>query len=258
MRELIEEAQSVIKQSAEASDKPLIVQFSGGKDSMTLVSLVREVTDNFVCSYMKSGIEFPEAVDFAKQTINKLGLDLIISTPEDHRGSFFERLPLFGWPTVRSIWCNRDLKVRPQKKVLNRLFGKGKFYKMVGVRKSESARRRKMHSKGNFFAEDYQVGTDILAYPILNWTTDDVINYLKEKKLPTSSLYKKYGISGCYWCPFYQASIYRRILKDHPNLYDPFIDWEEKLGPSVNGYIYLRDLKNEIIILERRLNEGQN
>ena len=244
--QLIEEAQSVIRQAVKATDKPLIIQFSGGKDSMTLVSLVREVTDNFVCSFMQSGIEFPEAIDFAKKATKELGLDLIISTPEEHLGGFFERLPLFGWPTIHSLWCNRDLKIRPQKKVLNRLFGKGKFYKIIGIRKSESSRRRKMHKTGAFFAEDYQVGTDILTYPILNWATDDVIYYLKEKKLPTSSLYKKYGVSGCYWCPFYQARIYRRILQDHPNLYDPFINWEEELGPSVNGFIYLRDLKREM------------
>jgi len=245
LAERLEESRQVIQEVVGKSEKPLIIQFSGGKDSMAMVGLVREVTDNFICSYMKTGIEFPEAITFAKDTARKLNFDLLISTPEDHLGSFFERLPNFGWPTIHSTWCNRDLKVRPQKKRLVKEYGKGNYYKIVGVRRYESTRRRKMHSAGNFFANDYQVGGDTLVYPLLNWTSDDVKNYLKASGLPTSGLYKDYGVSGCYWCPFYQASIYLRILKDYPNLYDQFIEWEEKLGPSVNGHKYLRDLKKE-------------
>ena len=30
-----------------------------------------------------------------------------------------------------------------------------------------------------------------------------------------------------------------------------FIKWEEELGPSVTGYIYLRDLKEEILKCKR-------
>lgn len=65
--------------------------------------------------------------------------------------------------------------------------------------------------------------------------------------LSKRSLYRRYGVSGCYWCPFYQPDIYRRVLRDQPNIYDPFIECEGKYGASVSGYIYLRDLKAEIL-----------
>jgi len=243
----LSESRRVIRDVIEHTKKPLIVQFSGGKDSMAMVGLVRELTDNFIGCYMQTDIDFPEAVSFAKESAKRLGFELLISTPADHLGGFFERLPLFGWPTIHSLWCNRDLKVRPQRKRLIKEYGKGIYYKLVGVRRYESTRRRKMHEAGSFYAEDYQTGGDILVYPLLNWTSADVKNYLKVAGLSTSSLYKKYGVSGCYWCPFYQASIYRKVLADLPNLYDKFIEWEEELGASVNGYIYLRDLKEEIV-----------
>jgi phosphoadenosine phosphosulfate reductase len=244
---LVNEAEGVIRESLAGTDKPLAVQFSGGKDSMAMIGLVRNITDRFFPAFMKSGIEFPEAVDFAEETARSLGYKLLISSPEDHLGGFFERLPLFGWPTIHSLWCNRDLKVRPQKKVLINQFGPGRFYKLVGIRKDESSRRRRMHKAGRFFAEDYQVGTDMLAYPLMNWESRHVLEYLESQGLPTSSLYDKYGVSGCYWCPFYQEEIYRAVLRDHPNLYDRFIEYEKPLGPSVNGYIFLGDIKKSVL-----------
>lgn len=214
---------------------------------MAMVGLVKEVTDNFVCSFMATDIDFPEAVAFAKSSADELGVTLLISKPTDHLGGFFERLAKFRrWPMVHTTWCNRDLKIRPQKKMLTRELGKGKLYKLVGVRRYESARRRGIYEYGGFIRPDNQVGGDSNVYPILHWTDDDVLNYLARVGMPISGLYKKYGVSGCYWCPFYQVEIYLRILSDNPNLYDEFIKWEEELGPSVIGNIYLRDLKAQL------------
>jgi phosphoadenosine phosphosulfate reductase len=247
LRHLIKEAEMVIKESLRKTDKPLAVQFSGGRDSMAMLSLVRDLTDNFFPAYMDTGIEFPESLQFARTTAEQLGFRLLVSTPDDHLGGFFERLPHFGWPTIHSLWCNRDLKVRPQKKILDREFGRGTFYKMVGVRKFESSRRLRMHREGRFFARDYQVGVDVLAYPMLNWEDHHVLEYLEAKRLPTSSLYNRYGVSGCYWCPFYQADIYRSILRDQPALFDRFIEAERIHGPSVNNYTYLGEIKKAVL-----------
>ena len=68
------------------------------------------------------------------------------------------------------------------------------------------------------------------------------------KGLPTSGLYKEFGVTGCSWCPFYQPDIYRRILKRMPNLYDRIIELENELNlPSVSGYYFMRDLKEEVL-----------
>lgn len=245
--QMISNGKAVIRDAVARSDKPLVIQFSGGKDSMAMAGLVREVTDNYVLSFMRTDIEFNEAVEFARQSATLLGRELIISNPAEHLGGFFERLAKFRrFPTVRAQWCNRDLKVRPQQKMLRRLYGKGVFYKLVGVRRYESIRRRHLYSRGVYIRADNQVSGDQNVYPILDWTNQDILNYLHLEGLPTSSLYKKYGVSGCYWCPFYQESIYMKILADYPNLYDEFIKWENILDkPSVNGELYIRDIKNK-------------
>lgn len=243
----IEQSHSVIKQIAALSNKPLVIQFSGGRDSMALVGLVKDVTSDFICSFMQTGIDFPQAVDFAKHSARVLDVPLLISTPSYHLGDFFERLARFKtFPTIHSTWCNRDLKIRPQQKMLQKALGK--IYKLIGVRRFESIRRRTIYERDGFIRPDNQVGGADNVYPLLNWTDADVSNYLNIKGLPTSSLYKQYGVSGCYWCPFYQVQIYERILTSEPDLYDEIIKWEGILdSPSVIGNVFLKDLKQKIL-----------
>jgi len=256
----IRNSERIIMGCIEKVDKlPLIINFSGGKDSQCVLALVRELTDNFVCFYMSSGIEFPEAIDFVRKTCRELGVKLIISYPSDYKGDFFQRLAHFhdlgrgtGFPWTRATWCSRDLKLRPQRNVLRRLYGRNMMFKLVAVRRHESKRREKIYKSNICIVRDPEQKEAYMVYPILDWTDDDVKVYLKQKSIivPPNPLYEKYGVSGCYWCPFYQASIYRKILRCHPNLYDRWIEWERRLGkPCVNGQIFMSDLKREIVEL---------
>jgi 3'-phosphoadenosine 5'-phosphosulfate sulfotransferase (PAPS reductase)/FAD synthetase len=194
---------------------------------------------------MVSGIEFQECIDFVVDVCRKFGWKLMFSHPEIYKGTFFDRLERFQyWPTIRKLWCQRDLKVRPQHLTLVRDFGEGSYYKLNGVRRHESTRRKFLYDNDVFIRRDTNCGgVDYEVFPILRWSDQDIINYLRIAGLPTSGLYKRFVVSGCYWCPWYQADIYYGIAKELPNLYDPMIAWESKIGPSVNGHIYLRDIK---------------
>jgi len=198
---------------------------------------------------MVSGIDFQESVEFATSMGRELGVTMLFSHPSAHKGGFFERLAYFRrWPTVQSTWCSRDLKIRPQVKTLQQNFGRGTLYKLNGVRRWESGRRRVLYPSSRLISPDPEHKGSFQVQPLLNWTGADVENYLKMKGLPSSGLYKRYGVSGCFYCPFYQTSIYRGVLRSLPNIYDEFIEWEGKLqAPSVIGEIYLRDLKAEVL-----------
>jgi len=227
----------VIKKAVRETKKPLIINFSGGKDSIALLHLVKKITDNFICFYCDSGIEFPGTLEAIKKTAKSLELDLLISNPEDHKRNF---------PNFQTAWCSRDLKWRPQKKVLEKEFEKGVFYKLNAVRKNESSRRNKIYKGNDFFKPDYDTNNDIMVFPLLNWNTSFRDRFIEknEIKIPTKNYYKKYGVSSCYWCRFYQAYIYIKVLKDFPNLYNDFIKWEKILNkPSVAKNIWLSNLK---------------
>lgn len=247
----IREAESVVSKAIlRTGDTPIVINFSGGKDSLTLLDLVRKQTDNFICVYAQSGIEFPEAIDFAKKTCADMGHELLISTPQMYKGSFFERLAQFKkFPTIRETWCSRDLKFRAEGKMLKNLYGKHSFYKLNGVRRFESARRNSMHistKRLGFIKPDFDISNDFMVFPILNWTNENVKDYLRENqvRIPKNPLYDKYKVSGCYYCPFYQPSIYKQILCHCPNIYDEIIKWEIKLNqPAGSGFHWLRDIK---------------
>lgn len=248
----IKESIRVIKKSAkESKNLPIIVNFSGGKDSLLLLDLVKSAKVDFICFYCATGLEIPGVLEKVKKTANDYDLDLYCSTPFDHKGTFFQRLKQFRYfPLIKSTWCSRDLKWRPQKKALTKIFGKNKFYKLNAVRKYESSRRKAIYDGKAFFWKDWEVSNDIMVFPVILWTTWERDYYLKKRnvEISTNQLYKEFKVSGCAWCPFYQTSIYRRILRKFPNLYDRIIKWEIKLNkPSINGKKWLRDLKDELI-----------
>jgi len=252
----IAESRKVVSEIAAESEKPLVIQFSGGRDSMAMVGIVREVTDHFVCAYMLSGLEFDGELEFVSATCETYGLPLVVSYPSMHKGDFFERMEQFrvfpglgSWGNGASgsrTWCNRDLKIRPQVKMLKRVFGGGTFYRLEGIRRFESRRRQAIYKE---YSEhpvrpDSEHRGSFEVFPLINWTDADVISYLEYAGFPTQSRYKRYGVTGCAWCPFYEAAIYERVLADNPRLYDRFIEWEEKLDrPCVLGNVWMRDLK---------------
>lgn len=254
-----ESVEIIRKAMTKASLTPLILNFSGGKDSHVLLDLVQRMTDNFYCFYMESGIEFKESVAFAKEACAKYGRPLLTSCPSDYvtekypKNGFFERLSALGYfPRPGMTWCSIYLKIRPQVRKLRKLFGRRTFFKLNGVRRAESSRRMQIYretSKKGYITKDSEDSKSFMVFPILNWTDSDIKQYIERKTLviPPNPLYQRFGVSGCAWCAFYGPKIYERIIRQEPNLYDKFIQWEEKLNrPSVLGNHWLRDIKQRV------------
>ena len=252
----INKSTSIIKKATEKTSQPLIVNFSGGKDSYALLDLVQQVTSNFICFYMVSGIDLKESLRHVEEVCQEVDVRLLVSHPQDYatcwsvrKNGFFERLERFGyWPTVKFQWCSVYLKIRPARQVLRRFFGRQRICKLNGVRRKESSRRmhiyRRMTEQG-YMRPDPEQPEAVMVFPILEWTNKDVKDYiqLRDIKQKQSPLYKRFGISGCIYCPFYQPKIYKRIAREDPNIYDRFIEYERKLGkPAVIGQVWLRDL----------------
>lgn len=258
LEELIQESMVVISDCAGKSEKPLIVQFSGGRDSMVLLDLVHQATNHFACGYMATGMELPGVVKFVRQFCNERGFKLLVSHPGLHKGNVFKRIREFrGFPNLgtfegggKRLWCCRDLKLRPQKKLLHTVFGKGTFYRLEGIRRFESDRRKVIYRDyaTTFMRRDDELQGSFEVYPILNWGGKDILRYIKMHNLPTLNLYRDFGVSGCSWCPFYGPDIYARVIQAMPNWYDRFIAMEQELNiPSVQGGIFLGEIKVAVL-----------
>jgi len=257
LRQRVAQSKKILQETIKRSgDTPLMVMFSGGKDSTVCLHLALSITDNIECIFMESSIDLPNTVKFVKRCCNKFGVKLHLTSPSrDYQGDFYWNVKRWGhFPTIgRNLWCNTKLKIRPMRAHMRKKFGFTPLFKVNGVRRDESSRRNKMYAKisgGDYITKDPEYSGSFNVYPILDWTKKDVTDYIKKNKIiiPTNDSYEKFGVSGCFWCPFYQAEIYKRILKVHPNIYDKIIELEKELNkPSVTGKIWLRDLKEAIV-----------
>lgn len=217
----------------------IVVNFSGGRDSLSVLLLTKELTEP-VAWYMRSGIELPGTIEFVKQICHNLDVELIFSDPKEYQGDLYTLIERWGYfPTLQKPWCNGRLKIRPQRAKMRKLWGNDRVYKLTGIRKSESTRRLYRYSKG-YVEPDPEHSGSYMVHPILDWSKKDVAKFLAKKGMADHYGYKVCGVSGCFWCPFYQPSIILRIHQIFPGIYDKIIDLEKKLKkPSLQNHQFL-------------------
>ncbi len=178
------------------------VAFSGGKDSVVLLELVKKALprSGFVVVFGDTGMEFPDTYDVINKTEEQCRADEI----EFYRASSHlrpeESWRIFGPPSRVLRWCCSVHKSAPQTLKLREVLGKNDFIGMdfVGVRAHESATR------ADYDYENYgkkQKG-QYSHNPILEWTSAEVWLYIYMNSLVINETYKKGNSrAGCLFCP---------------------------------------------------------
>ncbi len=221
-----------------------IVLFSGGKDSLTVLLLALKCGIKEAV-FMDSSITLPHILEWNKNLCEKLGVELHIVHPAKHyQGDFAYQVRRWGYfPTINKPWCRIKLKIRPQRAYLRKIYGYKTIFKLCGVRKAESSYRNKVYNTYGILSPDHEHSGSYLVQPILDWTDRDVMEFLKQEAVEPNPYYEIYGVTDCKWCPYYQPSIYQRIAKIEPNIYDDIIALEEEIQkPSVTGKIWLKNI----------------
>ena len=189
-----------IRQYAPADGSPLYVAFSGGKDSIVVLDLVRRSGIPYDAHYSVTGIDPPELVTFIKRNYPTVKFEMPIM-------SMWRGIEKKGLPTRMVRWCCEMLKERG---------GEGRVC-IMGIRAEESFRRkrtwkitqtRQVHKKGT--------APKTVICPILDWTLLDVWDYIDSHNLTYCSLYDTYANRlGCVGCPMsnskYEFTHYPKI-----------------------------------------------
>lgn len=174
----------------------VVVAFSGGKDSQVVLDLVRRSGIDHTDQMSVTGIDPPELTLFVKRQypeVTRLPPKKTMFQLIEHKGS-----P----PTLFARYCCEHLKERGNE---------GKTV-VTGIRWEESMRRskRKMTdtcTKG--------VGKRYV-HPIIDWTADDVWEYIRSHRTPYCKLYDEgYNRIGCIGCP--SAPTRAMDLERYPN-----------------------------------------
>lgn len=214
--------------SLEHYGTPLVVTTSGGKDSSVCVELALRGGIPFEVQHNHTTADAPETVRFVRQEfarLENLGVKCTINYPvyKGKRTSMWDLIPQKLMPPIRiKRYCCEVLKEHG---------GDGHFV-CTGVRWGESARRAKMcgifekqvkdrdrsvkvREDGGSLEELFapcKLKAKHIVNPIVDWTTSQVWDFLRNSKVPVNPLYEcGFDRVGCVGCPLAGKKRYREF-----------------------------------------------
>lgn len=198
---------------------PLYVCISGGKDSSTIQQLAIESGLEVIFTNNHTTVDAPETVYFIRsefKRLQELGYKTQILYPKMSMWQLIESKN--GLPPLRTMrYCCRYFKER----TVRTEEGKPAFI-VTGVRWAESANRKKrtefeaiaskaenavrVAANDNDISrklfEDCRLRSERVCNPIIDWTDEDVWEYLRDRKVPYNPLYNEgFTRIGCIGCP---------------------------------------------------------
>lgn len=211
LKKFEEKSHNFIKNVAETTGKPVTVSFSGGKDSLVTLLLVRDAACDFDILFADTGLEFRETVENVEQTAKELGLPLKIHSSGE---AFWNSIDNFGPPTVEARWCCKVCKLGAITQIIDNNYENG-CLTFIGQRKYES----EVRANSDHIWKNPWVGNQIGATPIQNWTALHVWLYLFWKKAKYNPLYEEgFDRIGCWLCPSASMADFTRLSEIHPEL----------------------------------------
>ena len=227
------------------------VAFGGGKDSIVVLDLVKRSGVKYDAHYMITSVDPPELIKY----IRKHHPDVAMDFPRDKNGkvvTMWNLIPKHTIPPTRQArYCCAEIK---------EVNGKGRVT-VTGVRWDESARRKKLHGVANVNTSSKKIIEDALATnasaklndrgglimnddndesrrivencyrtrkvmvnPIVDWTDEEVWEYIHQQNLPYCELYDQgYTRIGCIGCPLAGAEKMKRDFERYPKYRDNYI-----------------------------------
>ena len=209
---------------------PLAVSFSGGKDSLITLALTKLISSKFDAIFLNTTVEFEETVKYVRDTAKLWDIHLIETIPPHN---FFDLCEELGPPSRRMKWCCKTQKFSPQNQLINELYSDGVLV-MSGIRKAES----NIRSRFRRIQRNKMIPKQVLAFPILDWSSLDVWLYQLWKKIPHNKMYD-YGFTriGCWACP-------EKSMRDFKLVETFFPELSERLGQMLKNYAFRSCIEN--------------
>jgi len=214
----IERLQAASEMSLQTYKQPLVITISGGKDSSVCLALAERAGIPFEVMHNHTTADAPETVYFVRsefQRLEKEGIHCILNYPyyRGQRVTMWSLIPKKLMPPTRVVrYCCTVLKEQG---------GAGRFI-TTGVRWAESVSRK----KGRGIYETLQKGrakqvilnndnddrrrlfemcrlqSKHVCNPIIDWTDDDVWDYIQSEHISVNPLYGcGFSRVGCVGCP---------------------------------------------------------
>ena len=176
------------------------VAFSGGKDSCVVKDLVKRAGVKAEFHFNRS-MEAPEVIYYIREHHK----DVIWHRPNH---TMWELIVKNGIPpTMKMRYCCREMKE-------NDVTAKGRLV-VTGVRWEESAKRRTRQ----MVEMCRQDPSKRYLHPIIDWSDEEVWDYIKKNELPYCSLYDEgFPRVGCVMCPMGRSERMKMEAKRWPKI----------------------------------------
>lgn len=183
----------------EPKDQPYWLAFSGGKDSQCIYELAKMAGVKFRAVYSVTTIDPPDLIYFIREHYPSVEF----LRPDK---AMLSMIATRGFPIRMGRWCCEAYKER----------GGDGYLVITGVRWAESARRKAGHG---LISTCYKRPDKKLLNPIIDWTDDEVWEFIRERGLPYCKLYDEgWTRIGCIACPMSTPFNRAREIARYPGI----------------------------------------
>jgi len=234
----------------------LIVQFSGGKDSLaTLLYVIEHYTKKpevvFCDTGWESGVTLAHIGEIEEQT----GLRFKYLRSRKYKDFLDLCVKKKRAPSTKARFCTASLKIEPMIDfILDEVKDNSVIYQ--GVRGDESLSRSKMPKQCGYFdnvinnfkfsyrrkeiLEYCKIYSTDLIRPIFEWTANEVFNYIHTRGFKANPLYYEgFQRVGCFPCIMCRHREIKLIAEKHPEYISKVEKIEHETGRSFFGSDYI-------------------
>jgi 3'-phosphoadenosine 5'-phosphosulfate sulfotransferase (PAPS reductase)/FAD synthetase len=199
----------------------LIVAMSAGKDSTATALAMKEAGLTFRMVFADTGWEDKRVYAHLDHLREKIGPIDVVGAPGGMVAKVKERA---GFPGRLQRWCTSELKLKPLREyhdAYSMSFGVDTV-NVVGVRAAESKARSKLPE-----LEDDDTWNGWIWRPLLNWTTEQVLEIHHAHGVEVNPLYKLgHNRVGCYPCIMSTKEDIRLTAENSPERIDEIRELE--------------------------------
>ena len=203
------------EKKAQEFGEPVEICYSGGKDSDVILELAKMSGIKYKAIYKNTTIDPPGTIRHALE----MGAEMIRP-----KKTFFQLMQVNGIPSRFYRFCCSELK---EYKVLN--------VSAIGIRRCESTSRARRYVEPEqclYYQGKKSERNHVRAfYPILDWTDDDVLEFIEERRIRCAPVYYddngKFCVErrlGCMCCPLQSQKRLREEFKSHPKVLRQWIN----------------------------------